>query len=130
MKIAMIVSVLLAVVTSVWTWMPRQAVNSGPQEKIAERLTTDGAEIAPERVAYLNVASPESDGSVKVFEVKKEGSAWVIPSQYNYPADGGTRVGALHFRRRFERPPGREDHGRHEEIRRTGRAGSARRGIR
>ncbi len=40
------------------------------------------------------MASLSPTGAEWPSEVKKDGSAWVIPSQYIYPADGGTRVGA------------------------------------
>jgi hypothetical protein len=94
MKRLAIIAVVLAVITSVWTWWPRRAVSGGPAEGEGRLLTSTGEEMSPEKATSLRVAtwSAEENGP-KVFEVAKRDGEWVIPSHFDYPADGGTRVG-------------------------------------
>jgi hypothetical protein len=89
-----IIAVVLAVVSSVWTWWPRRALTGDLAEGESRLLTSTGEEMSPEKVASLRVAtwSAEENGP-KVFEVAKQDREWVIPSHFDYPADGGTRVG-------------------------------------
>lgn len=96
MKRTAIIILLLAAVTTVWTWWPKQEKQvAGPATNENLLLTSTGKEVAPELVASLRVATWNTgDNQVKVFEVAKKGGEWVIPSHFDYPADGGDRVGS------------------------------------
>lgn len=90
-----IIILLIAAATTVWTWWPRQEKRAaGPAMDETVLLTSTGKEVAPEVVASLRVASwSPGDNQVKVFEVAKKNGEWIIPSHFDYPADGGDRVG-------------------------------------
>ena len=91
-----IVACVLAVATSVWTWMPKGETDAaGQSEQASEQLlTASGEQVDPNRVAALRVVTWDQGEQTGVpFEVKRDGGKWLIPSHFNYPADGGTRVG-------------------------------------
>lgn len=96
MKRTAIIILLLAAATTIWTWWPKQeqqVTGTATNENLL--LTSTGKEVAPELVASLRVATwNNGDNQVKVFEVAKKGGEWVIPSHFDYPADGGDRVGS------------------------------------
>lgn len=51
------------------------------------------ADADPASVTDLRVASwDETLAAARLFDVKKDGDRWIIPSHYGYPADGNTRV--------------------------------------
>lgn len=95
MKVAAVISVILAIVTSVLAWIPLGGARTASLEGANSELLTIGASnIAPDRVASLRVVTWDADNkAARVFEVAKKSNAWVIPSHFNYPADGGGRVG-------------------------------------
>lgn len=95
MKALLAVSLVLAVLTSLWTWLPRQDAATTEASKTGMLLTLEGKEIAPDDVTSLRVAQWDTEAkAAQVFEVARKDNVWVIPSKYEYPADGGTRAGA------------------------------------
>lgn len=89
-----IIAVILAIATSIWTWWPRQQATESAAGLEGTLLNASGKEISPENVASLRVVKwNTADKSPDVFEVAKKGGDWIIPSHFDYPADGGTRVG-------------------------------------
>jgi hypothetical protein len=85
---------LLAAVTAVPAWWvgPERAL--GPGDLTGQLLNRNGKEVSAEQIAELRVVTwDDAAGAAKVFEVKKAGGSWTIPSHYDYPADGGSRVG-------------------------------------
>ncbi len=94
MKAALIGSLLLAVGTSVLAWWPGAEVEVGPLDRKGELLTPGGQRVDSARVASLRVVDWDAEKKeAAVFEVARQGDGWVIPSHFDYPADGGTRVG-------------------------------------
>lgn len=96
MKPAVLVSLTLAILTSLWTWWPSHsaAVNEQAETRQGKLLTVSGEKVAPEKVGYLRVANWDKElKAAKLFEVANKEGKWVIPTYFDYPADGGTRVG-------------------------------------
>ncbi len=94
MRRVAVVAVALALLTSLWVWWPWQTETRGAAVAEGKLLTATGREVPPEQVASLRVATwSESEGGPEVFEVAKKAGDWIIPSHFDYPADGGTRVG-------------------------------------
>jgi FKBP-type peptidyl-prolyl cis-trans isomerase len=84
---------LLAIATAIPAWiMPAMA--SGPAAAVASEGGTLGrAGVAPETITGLRVVSwDEGLSAATLFEVKRDGDRWIIPSNHAYPADGNTRV--------------------------------------
>lgn len=82
---------LLAIFTAFFAWMPQGRPESSSLGQLDEIL---GKESQPEQVAELQVANwDDTLKAPKVFQIKKEEGKWIIPSHFNYPADGNTRVG-------------------------------------
>ncbi|MCW8132737.1 MAG: FKBP-type peptidyl-prolyl cis-trans isomerase [Planctomycetota bacterium] len=95
MKGAVIASIVLAAVTTWWTWWPSKSETAASAARTPALLTLDGRKVEPDDVVSLRVASWDADAKEpQVFEVARKGGVWVIPSKYDYPADGGSRVGA------------------------------------
>ena len=89
-----IISVFLAIATSLWTWLPRHTVRAQTEREDGKLLTQSGEQVAPDRITTLRVVSwDKEDKAPQVFEVAKKNNQWVIPSHHDYPADGGSRVG-------------------------------------
>nr|MBA3937247.1 DUF4340 domain-containing protein [Planctomycetota bacterium] len=94
MKNLPIVLGILAIATAFPAWMRSAPVALGPSDLKGQLLARGGTEVEPARIASLRVVDwDDTAGAAKTFEVKKEGAAWIIPSHFGYPADGGTRVG-------------------------------------
>lgn len=94
MKATPVVLGLLAAVTAVPAWWigPQRAL--GPGDLTGQVLNRNGKEVSAEQIAELRVVTwDDSAGAPKVFEVKMSGGTWTIPSHFDYPADGGSRVG-------------------------------------
>lgn len=86
---------VLAVGTAIPAWYRSAPVDSGEANLTGALLVRDGKEIAPDQIADLMVATwDESQTKAKIFQVKKSDGRWTIPSHFNYPADGGSRVGS------------------------------------
>ncbi len=87
-------ALVLATVTSLWTWMPEAEREAAPKVEREQVLTASGSVVAPEKVAGIRVVSMDTATNEAVpFEVKRVEGRWLIPSHFDYPADGGTQVG-------------------------------------
>lgn len=94
MKSLPLVLGVLAIATAIPAWVPMKSAAVKDADRTGESLNRTGKDVAAEQVAGLRVVSwDDSSGAPKVFEVNQTSGAWVIPSHYNYPADGGSRVG-------------------------------------
>ena len=94
MKALPLVLGVLAIATAIPAWVPRSTPAVVESSRSGQLLNRDGKEASAEKVASLRVVSWDDSASLpKVFEVNQSQGIWVIPSHFNYPADGGTRVG-------------------------------------
>ena len=94
MKALPLVLGVLAIATAIPAWVPRSTTVVVESSRSGQLLNRDGKEASAEKVASLRVVSWDDSASLpKVFEVNQSQGIWVIPSHFNYPADGGTRVG-------------------------------------
>lgn len=84
---------LLAIATAIPAWVIPAL--STPASAAAK---TDGgvlgrAGVGPESITGLRVVSwDDALSAARLFEVKRDGDRWIIPSNHGYPADGNTRV--------------------------------------
>ncbi|MBA3684879.1 MAG: FKBP-type peptidyl-prolyl cis-trans isomerase [Planctomycetes bacterium] len=91
MKTATIILGVLALVTGYFAWKAPAQLRSAD---LGKQMTTLGKEAPTEQIASLSVATWDAESDkLKVFEVRKEGKGWIIPSHFDYPADGASRVG-------------------------------------
>ena len=94
MKALPLVLGVLAIGTAIPAWIPARAVVVVEADRTGQSLNRGGKPVAAEQVAGLRVATWDDSASApKVFEVTQSQGTWVIPSHFNYPADGGSRVG-------------------------------------
>lgn len=94
MKSLPVVLGVLALATAVPAWWRQSAPTAQPTDLSGQLLVKGGKEIPSEQIAGLRVVTwDDSTSAAKLFEVKKAGGSWIIPSHFDYPADGGTRVG-------------------------------------
>ena len=94
MKATPVVLGLLAAVTAVPAWWVGPQRAPGPGDLTGQMLNRSGKEVSAEQIAELRVVTwDDGAGAAKVFEVKMAGGTWTIPSHFDYPADGGSRVG-------------------------------------
>lgn len=92
MKALTIILGLLIVATLYHAWFWKPGTRSTPLDKQGQLIARENA--TAEDVAALTVATWDDEaGEAKVFAVKQQGGRWIIPSHFDYPADGGTRVG-------------------------------------
>lgn len=85
---------VLAVATAIPAWYRPAAVDQNSADLSGKPLMRGDKEVAPEQIVDLAVATwDDSQGKAKLFQVKKTDGRWIIPSYFNYPADGGSRVG-------------------------------------
>ncbi len=85
---------VLAVGTAIPAWYRPAAVDTLSADLSGQPLVKGNKEIAPEQIVELTVATwDDSLGKAKIFNVRKNDGKWTIPSYFNYPADGGSRVG-------------------------------------
>jgi len=92
MKPLTIILGILAVITCYFAWFQRAPDRSSTLDKqgtIIGREQADPADVADVRVATWD---DSASGAVE-FRVQKKAGRWIIPSYFDYPADGGTRVG-------------------------------------
>lgn len=78
-----IVSVSLAA----WKGLPTPEINPQDFANVGEKFFPDFEDPNAATGARVVVFNPET-AERKSFEVKYEGGEWIIPSHYNYPADG------------------------------------------
>jgi FKBP-type peptidyl-prolyl cis-trans isomerase len=91
MRSLTILLAVLVLVTAWSAWGPVRTDHSSKLDGIGDIL---GKAAEPKDVAEITVASwDDTTKAPQVFQVKKKGSSWIIPSHFDYPADGGTRVG-------------------------------------
>lgn len=92
-KITILIGVL-AVATSFPAWYRTPAHEGGAADLSGKPLVRGDKEIVPEQIVDLAVVTwDDSLGKANQFQVKKTSDRWIIPSKFNYPADGGSRVG-------------------------------------
>ena len=88
------IALVLALGTSLWTWWPQGEIKDTAQAERSQVLTASGNPVKADTVAAVRVVTMDSESkAAKPFEVRREKGQWIIPSHFNYPADGGTRVG-------------------------------------
>jgi hypothetical protein len=86
---------ILAVGTAFPAWYRTSASDVLPADLQGKPLVRGDKEITTDQVADLRVATwDDSQGKAKVFAVAKKDGRWTIPSHFDYPADGGSRVGS------------------------------------
>jgi FKBP-type peptidyl-prolyl cis-trans isomerase len=116
MKTLTIVLGALAILSFYFAWFQRDADRSSQLDKQGAVLGKEQAD--PAEVADIRVASWDDAASGAVeFRVQKKAGKWVIPTFFDYPADGGTRVGRTSGLLNVKR--GRfvtDEAGRHEEL--------------
>ncbi|MEE2758252.1 MAG: DUF4340 domain-containing protein [Myxococcota bacterium] len=90
-----IIALICGLGTSVWTWWPDAKPVAEAQQEDAQVLTATGAAVDANAVAQIRVVKLDSTSKTPIpFEVRRKDGQWLIPSHFDYPADGGTRVGA------------------------------------
>jgi FKBP-type peptidyl-prolyl cis-trans isomerase len=88
MRLPIVLGVLAVATTPVWFYSPAS-------EKSAVVQTTEifGKQAPAEQVASLRVAGwDDATSAAQILEVKKSGGVWTLPSHFDFPADGNTRV--------------------------------------
>lgn len=86
---------VLAAATAIPAWLSPALVgsNAATTSQVAAAGVLGRAGVNPEQIAGLRVISwDDALSAARLFEVKKDGDRWVIPSNFSYPADGNTRV--------------------------------------
>ena len=92
-KTAMI-AMICGLGTSVWTWWPQTEVLTDNSPQTKQVLTASGQAVDPNQIASIRVVTLDKEARTPYpFEVKRQNGQWLIPSHFDYPADGGTRVG-------------------------------------
>ncbi len=88
MRLPIVLGVLAIITTPVWL------MHSGGQATTEAAATKTFGEVVPaESIASLRVATwDEASSAAQVLEVKKANGVWTIPSHFDFPADGNTRV--------------------------------------
>ncbi len=94
MKSLPIILGVLAIGTAIPAWIPMSANQVVEADQVGQLLNRTGKQVTAEQVTFVRVVTWDDTASApKVLEVKRSQGSWIIPSHYNYPADGGTRVG-------------------------------------
>ena len=89
-----VIALICGLGTSVWTWWPQSKVVTTNVQQAEQVLTATGQTVDPEQIASIRVVTLDKDARTPIpFEVKRQNGQWLIPSHFDYPADGGTRVG-------------------------------------
>ena len=88
MRLPIVLGVLAIITTPVWIIHP-----GGQATTEAAAAKTFGEVVPAESIASLRVATwDEATSAAQVLEVKKANGVWTIPSHFDFPADGNTRV--------------------------------------
>ncbi len=88
MRLPLVLGVLAIATTPVWF------VQTG-SDKTAQVATAEtfGKQVPAEQIASLRVAGwDDASSAAQLLEVTKSGGLWTIPSHFDFPADGNTRV--------------------------------------
>ena len=95
MKVAVMISFFAALISSVVAWMPSLTTSQQiAAQQVGSLLNANDEEVNPEAVTFLQVARwDNAEDEADVFAVQFKDGAWIIPSHFDYPADGGDRVG-------------------------------------
>jgi len=88
MKLPIVLGVLAIATTPIWFIQ-----SNGHATTETNSAKTFGEQVAAEQIASLRVATwDEASSAAQVLEVKKANGVWTIPSHFDFPADGNTRV--------------------------------------
>ncbi|MEE2785841.1 MAG: DUF4340 domain-containing protein [Myxococcota bacterium] len=88
------IALVLAIGTSAWTWWPKGEVKDVIETAQSQVLTASGQNVDANQVAAIRVVTlDDASKGPKPFEVRRTDGQWMIPSHFDYPADGGTMVG-------------------------------------
>lgn len=88
MKLPIVLGILAVASTPVWFIRP--ASDTGAAVAASE---TFGKQAPAEQVASLRVVSwDDASSAAQALEVRKSNGTWTIPSHFDFPADGNTRV--------------------------------------
>ncbi len=85
---------LLAIATAIPAWvLPAFSGSSNAAATSTELGILGRSGVTPESIIGMRVVSwDEALSAATIFEVKRDGDRWLIPSHSSYPADGNTRV--------------------------------------
>lgn len=85
---------LLAIATAIPAWVvPAMSAGQTTAAASKEGGSLGRAGVGPESIIGMRVVSWDDTLSAsRLFEVKRDGDRWTIPSNHGYPADGNTRV--------------------------------------
>lgn len=84
---------LLAIATAIPAWVMPALEKPATAGQQTEAGPLGRADVPAESITRLRVANwDEALSGARVFEVRKEGTRWLIASNHGYPADGNTRV--------------------------------------
>ena len=88
MKLPIVLGVLAIATTPVWFFQSHG--HASAESSVAK---TFGEQVPADQIASLRVATwDEASSAAQVLEVKKTSGVWTIPSHFDFPADGNTRV--------------------------------------
>ncbi len=91
MKVFIPILVVFVLITSAFAWIPRPAVVATGLERVG---TVIGREVPPEEIADISVSTwDDAAKAARTFRVRRRGDGWIIPSHFDYPADGDRQVG-------------------------------------
>ena len=89
-----LIALFCAIGTSVWTWWPKAEVADTVENAKSQVMTSSGQPVDASKVAAIRVVTlDDASKGPKPFEVRRTNGQWIIPSHFDYPADGGTMVG-------------------------------------
>ncbi len=88
MRLPIVLGVLAAVSTTVWVWPTHQE-----RTTLAAAAPLFGKNAAPDTVTSLRIASwDEATNAPMTLGIAKANGVWTIPSHFDFPADGNTKV--------------------------------------
>ena len=88
MKLPIVLGVLAIATTPIWFIQ-----SNGHATTATSVAKTFGEQVPADQIASLRVATwDETSSAAQVLEVKKANGVWTIPSHFDFPADGNTRV--------------------------------------
>jgi FKBP-type peptidyl-prolyl cis-trans isomerase len=84
---------ILAIATAIPAWVLPAMAAANPVVTVRDGGVLGRAGVGAESITGLRVVSwDDTLTAARLFEVKRVGDTWIIPSHHNYPADGNTRV--------------------------------------
>ena len=88
MKLPIVLGVLAIATTPIWFLQSHGHATA--ESSVAK---TFGIQVPADQISSLRVATwDEASSAAQVLEVKKASGVWTIPSHFDFPADGNTRV--------------------------------------